>query len=104
MTLSIQGRNCTRELFDVLLRFRRNAVALTCDIKEMYLQVQIEEKDRPFFRVLWRDLDSTKDPDVYEFTRVVFGKNSAPMEAQFIALENGNTENRIHWLQKPVTR
>ena len=26
--------------------------------------------------------------DVYEFSRVVFGKNSAPMEAQFIAQEN----------------
>lgn len=54
----------------------------------MYLQVEIEEKDRPFFQVLWLDLDSTKDPDVYEFTRVVFGKNLAPMEAQFIAQEN----------------
>ena len=82
------GPKLQRELFDVLLRFRRNTVALACDIKEMYLQVEIEEKDRPFFRVLWRDLDSTKDPDVYEFTRVVFGKNSAPMEAQFIAQEN----------------
>ena len=54
----------------------------------MYLHVEIEETDRPFFRVLWRDLDSTKEPEEYEFTRVVFGKNSAPMEAQFIAQEN----------------
>ena len=82
------GPKLQRELFDVLLRFRRNQVALACDIKEMYLQVEIKEKDRPFFRVLWRDLDCTKEPDVYEFTRVVFGKNSAPMEAQFIAQEN----------------
>ena len=47
------GPKLQRELFDVLLRFRRNTVALACDIKEMYLQVEIEEKDRPFFRVLW---------------------------------------------------
>ena len=77
-----------RELFDALLRFQRNTVALACDIKEMYLQVEIEDRDRPFFRVLWRDLDSIKNPDVYEFTRVVFGKNSAPTKAQFIAQEN----------------
>ena len=82
------GPKLQRELFDVLLRFRRNKVALACDIREMYLQVEIEETDRPFFRVLWRDLDSTKEPEEYEFTRVVFGKNSAPMEAQFIAQEN----------------
>ena len=46
------GPKLQRELFDVLLRFRRYTVALACDIKEMYLQVAIEEKDRPFFQVL----------------------------------------------------
>ena len=29
-----------------------------------------------------------REPDVYEFCRVVFGKNSAPMEAQFMAQGN----------------
>ena len=90
------GPKLQKELFDVLLRFRRHPVALACDVKEMYLQVEIEENDRPYFRVLWRDLDSTKEPDVYEFTRVVFGKNSAPMEAQFIAQENARLHQETH--------
>ena len=72
----------------VLVRFRRNPVAVACDVKEMYLQVEIEESDRSFFRILWRDLDESRDSDVYEFNRVVFGKNSAPMESQFVAQEN----------------
>ena len=55
-------------------------VALACDIEEMYLKVQIQEKDRSYFRILWRDLYSSCHPDVYEFSLVVFGKNSAPME------------------------
>ena len=71
-----------KDLFDVLIRFRRNPIALACDIKEMYLQVEIEERDRPHVRLLWRDLDSSLEPDVYEFIRVVFGKKSAPMEAR----------------------
>ena len=29
------------DLFDVLLRFRRNAVAVFCDISEMYLQIKV---------------------------------------------------------------
>ena len=90
------GPKLQKELFDVLLRFRHHPVALASDIKEMYLQVEIEENDRPYFRVLWCDLDSTKEPDVYEFTRVVFGKNSAPMEAQFIAQENARLHQETH--------
>ena len=33
------------ELFDVLLRFRRNPVAIGCGISEMYLQIEIVPED-----------------------------------------------------------
>ena len=69
---------------------------MACDIKEMYLQVEIEERDCPYFRLLWRDLDSSREPDVYEFSRVVFGKNSAPMEAQFVAQENARRHQDVY--------
>ena len=49
------GPKLQRELFDVLIRFRRNPVALVCDIQEMYLQIEIDAEDRPLFRILWRD-------------------------------------------------
>lgn len=64
----------------------------------MYLQIEIEEEDRPLFRILWRDGESDRNPDVYEFCRVVFGKNSAPIEAQFIAQENA----RRHRTEYPL--
>lgn len=51
-------------LLDVVIWLRRNPVPLACDTKEMYLQVEIEEKDRPYFRILRRDLDSSREPDV----------------------------------------
>ena len=54
----------------------------------MYLQVGIAESDCSKLRILWRDLDAAREPEVYEFNRVVFGKNSAPMESQFVAQEN----------------
>ena len=86
--LTHAGPKLQRELFDVLLRFRRNTVALVCDIEEMYLQIKIESKDRPLFRFLWRDGEKDRSPEVYEFCIVVFGKNSAPIEAKFVAQEN----------------
>ena len=68
-------------LFNVLIRFRLNPVALVCDIQEIYLQIEIEAKDRPLFRILWRDGETDHDPDVFEFSRsarVVFGKKTQP--------------------------
>ena len=82
------GPKLQQDLFNVLVRFRRNPVGIACDIKEMYFQIEIEEKDRSHFRRLWRDLDPSREPDVFEFSRAVFGKNSAPMESQFVAQEN----------------
>ena len=82
------GPKLLQDLFNVLIRFRRNPVGIACDIKEMYLQIEVKEQDRSHFRLLWRDLDPNQEPDVFEFNRVVFGKNSAPMESQFVAQEN----------------
>ena len=42
-----------KPMFDVLVRFRRNPIVIACDTKEMDLQIEMEEKDRPYFRILW---------------------------------------------------
>ena len=80
-----QGPKLQRELTDVLLRFRRNPVALMCDIAEMYLRIEVAPKDRPYQRFLWRTLNQERAPEEYEFNRVVFGVNSSPFQAQFVA-------------------
>ena len=67
---------------------------MVCDVKEMYLQIAIVKRDRPYFRMLWRDLDPDQDPEVYEFSRVVFGKNSAPMQAELVAQENARKQQK----------
>ena len=82
------GPKLLQDLFKVLVRFLRNPVGIACEMKEMYLQIEIEERDRPHFRLPWRDLDPNREPDVFEFNRAVVGKNSTPMESQFVAQEN----------------
>ena len=79
-----KGPKLQNDLLDVLIRFRRQPIALMCDITEMYLQIELSPEDRPYHRFLWRDLDQRKTPDVYEFSRVVFGVNSSPFQAQFV--------------------
>ena len=80
-----QGLKLQRELFDVLLHFRRYPVAIACDISEMYLRIRLYPEDKFCHRFLWRDLDASKTPSVYEFTRLVFGVNASPFLAQSVS-------------------
>ena len=40
-----QGPKLQTDLFEILLRFRRFNIALTCNIVEMFLQIKIKETD-----------------------------------------------------------
>ena len=77
------GPKLQKNLFDV-------------ESEEMFLQIELKEKDRSYFRILWRNLDVNQDPQEYEFNRVVFGKNSAPMEAQFVSQENARRYESLY--------
>ena len=85
------GPKLQNDLFAVLLRFISNAVAIMCDIAEMYYQINMKAKDRSLHRFLWMDLDQSKQPDVYQFSRIVFGVNSSPFLAQFVSQRNAIT-------------
>ena len=78
-----QGSKLQRDLFDVLLRFRRFPVAVVCDIAEMYLRTGISPEDKTYHKFLWRGINQNRNPDFNEFDRIVFGVNSSPFLAQF---------------------
>lgn len=67
-------------IFDVLLRFRVNQVALTGDVEKAFLMVGMAEEDRDVLRFLWVDDVDKVSPEivVLRFTRVVFGVSSSP--------------------------
>ena len=50
----LPGPKLQLEIVDVLLRFRREPVAISADIAEMFLQVRLREEDQAFHRFLWR--------------------------------------------------
>ena len=93
------GPKLQRELFDVLLRFRCHPTALVCDIAEMYLRIQIPEADRAYHRFLWRGCDQSREPEEYEFSRVVFGITSSPFQAQFVIQKHA----QLHRSEYPMT-
>ena len=80
----LTGPKLQRDVLEILLRFRLRPVALVADVKEMFSQVVLAEKDRKYHRLLWRDLDPTKPLDVYEAVRLTFGDRASPYLAQFV--------------------
>lgn len=88
------GPKLQREIFDILVRFRRGKVGLVGDIKEMFSQVILAEEDRRFHRILWRDLDLTGPVKIYEAQRLTFGDRASPFLAQYVlqshARDNAN--------------
>ena len=69
------------KIVEILLRFRRHPIALVADIRKMFLQIEVDERDRDCLRFLWRDLDQSKEPNVYRMTVVTFGVGSSPFLA-----------------------
>ncbi|XP_015760096.1 PREDICTED: uncharacterized protein LOC107339340 [Acropora digitifera] len=67
-------------LFNILLRFRVNEVALIADIEKAFLITVIDPEHRNFVRFLWvkdPNKENLEDMEV-RFACVVFGVNSSP--------------------------
>ena len=80
----LTGPDLLKSLPGVLLRFREEPVALTADIEKMYHQVRVAEDDQPALSFLWRDLDTTRPPDIYQMQVVIFGAKSSPAMANYV--------------------
>ena len=76
------GPKLQNHLVDIPIHFRSEPVALVGDIREMFLQVGLSEKDRPYHWILWCNLETFRPADVYEFLRLIFGEKASPYLAQ----------------------
>ncbi|GBO22433.1 hypothetical protein AVEN_3858-1 [Araneus ventricosus] len=64
------------DLFAIILRFRSHSIAVTSDLQKMYRQVNIENEDRNFQKILWRDNPSSPIK-TYRLCAVTYGTASA---------------------------
>ena len=82
-TESLPGPKLQSGIVDILVEFRKDPVALVGDISQIYHQLVLQPENRPLHRFLRRNLDRSKEPEVYEFIRFVFGGCYCPFCAQF---------------------
>ncbi|XP_059058487.1 uncharacterized protein LOC131851945 [Achroia grisella] len=84
----LSGPDLLQSLPGVLMRFRQRRVAVTADIKDMFMRVTIREEDRDMQRFLWRG-DRRQGPAVeYRMKSVIFGATSSPCTAIYVKNKN----------------
>lgn len=74
------GQNLQGNLFNIIVSFRLYRIALSADIKQMFLCIGVRECDRRFQRILYR-FAPDEPLKVYQFNRVCFGLTSSPFHA-----------------------
>ena len=80
----LQGPDLTNSLTGILCRFRKQPVAISCDLEAMFHQVGVTAQDRNLLRFLWwKDCDLEKDPREYRMKTHLFGATSSPACAMF---------------------
>ena len=80
----MRGPDLLQNLVGILLRFRQEKVAIVADITQMFHQIQIREQDQPALSFLWRDLDSSREPDMYRMLVAIFGAKCSPAIANYV--------------------
>lgn len=59
----LTGPTVQEDLFNILIRFRKHNFVITADIAKMYRQVLVNEKQRDYQRIVWRN--SSEEPVVH---------------------------------------
>ncbi|KAL1448550.1 hypothetical protein WDU94_005484 [Cyamophila willieti] len=95
------GPKLQNDIGDLLITFRLNAVALTCDIQAMYRSIWVHEADRQYQHILWYDGENPEAKE-FEITRVLFGLPSSPYQAQRVLKQLVEDEGEKYPCAAPV--
>ena len=80
----LQGPDYVNSLTGILIRFGKEKVSLSCDIKTMFNQVGVSEEHRNLLRLLWWEQgDTSREPTDFRVTTHLFGAISSPASAMY---------------------
>ena len=103
----LQGPDLLNSLVGVLLRFRKERIAMVSDIESMFHQVRVDPKYRAFLKFLWWPQgDTTLEPEAFCMKVHLFGATSLPSCANFSLLQTAedNSEYYDQSIVKTVQR
>jgi hypothetical protein len=85
----LKGPDLLVDLVKPLLSMRENKIAFTADIKNMYMQMKMCERDQQVQRVIWRE-SMNDDFRVFVFQSMLFGPTSSPFTSQWVKNETAD--------------
>lgn len=75
----LQGPDLTKNLIEVLCRFRQETLALLCDVHSMFHQFYVNEVNRDLLRFLWwEECNLETRPVEFRMKVHIFGAISSP--------------------------
>ena len=87
----MKGPDLMNSLVGVLLRFRREKIAIVADIETMFYQIRINLLDRGALRFLWWSQENlNNEPSIYRMTVHLFGAKSSPSKKVWEVLPSTN--------------
>ena len=99
----LQGPDLTNGLLGVIIRFRREPVAMVADVEGMFHQVQVAPDDSNALRFLWWPNDDlSKEPVDYQMLAHLFGATSSPSCASF-CLKKTASDNQGEFDKETIT-
>ncbi|KAK3107294.1 hypothetical protein FSP39_011277 [Pinctada imbricata] len=80
----MNGQDITNNLQGILLRFRREHIAMSGDVEQMFHQFRVHEPHRNYLRFLWHPQNDLEEPlQEYRMTVHVFGNRPSPAVATY---------------------
>ena len=97
------GPSLSTALYDTLIKFRENNIAIIADIEKAFLQISLHPEHRDFVRFIWFDDPFNIDYEnfdnnllvEYRFTRVLFGVTSSPFLLSVTLIKHINSFIKI---------
>lgn len=77
----LQGPDMLNSLVGILCRFRKEPIALSCDVEKMFYNFYVANRDRDYLRFLW--FDQQGHITDYRMTVHLFGATSSPAVATY---------------------
>ena len=91
----LAGPDFLGNMLGILQRFRRGAIAIQGDIKAMFMQIGVRQKDRRYLRFM-RKPPNSQELEVYEYQRHIFGARDSPACANFVLQQTAQDNIEDH--------
>ncbi|XP_055012739.1 uncharacterized protein LOC129409873 [Boleophthalmus pectinirostris] len=93
----LSGPDLNNSLLGVLLRFRKEPIAVTADVQQMFYCFEVCEEHRDYLRYLWfEDNDITKNIIEYRMKVHVFGNSPSPAVAIYCMRQAAKEGEKEH--------